>query len=989
MANFFKPTGAAGQDAQDFVNDAFDDFSLAATNNTGFSTSVAKNPVSVNIANSDAPTFSYKTLWIKDLLLLSDRSQWLDNKPTYKVIFHEEYPNVYAFVVGNCRLRNLPNGLSVDIKSEGDYFALTTYGRRVHFFTNPVPTASTTATVKVDGATNGTSVSIGDNANGSSGINYYSAGVHASSNETRDLHTYQLVTSTASVLNVAGIGVYFENSTQTVDFLPGSTYIDKTKYTTTSGSGVSLPTFTNYNGGKVLAYKTTLNAYALSANQRTAPTSTALGASGANTITVATGSGASFPIGSGIGLRDNGGSFALHFVTSVSTDTLTVSPTLAMGVSGTVFKAFNVGTTQAISATMHQLQSVIDLGSAFQPINQYAFLNSTSTNLYSDPYNRWRVFGQSLTMSAIDGYRGVIPSGVNSFIQVDGNFQAAEIEYIPFPGITSVIHATLGVNGIVTSSQNQGVTGTIKQTIFTDGMPGWNTFKLGFGGSMMNTVISQINLYNLAPPASITLGRLGEMDVYGSQINRSAVNASLMTVGTFRRVYADQFYLTGAWTFGASAAMPGAVWAQGSSTNSVLQMNYFGKDFALIGSQSASLTVLLDGQSVSATLNQLYSVATLGFHSVAVSNRASLVILNAFDFTRPYGEMKNLQTFEAQCDLDSIPAVYAQSDTPQNPKDGDLWGANPKDGTVWVRMWNRWVQLQTLAQTDDPNAGVGIVSHGSSGSDYTAGNALVSIYNSTSWLSGVADSVSGTGSSAADSAFANMHIVVDYNTTAEARTTSSRQFNRASWATFTSRTTGRTWNQNTTFRGKNQYYASKGVSTGGTIATAGANADSWNGTAWVAATNWPNPLGQGGTAEISGVLYSVGGFNTSNVIQDLLETRTTADSVNTATAAGTATQPRATMNDTVLRAAFICMYASGSSANTAAFRYNGSSWNTSITAPTSQGGAAPQGFCAASQSRALSIGGASSNAVYSYNGSAFAAQTNLDRNAYQGAASFL
>jgi hypothetical protein len=95
MSNtFFQPRGGAGENAQDFVNDAFSDFSVAANNNTGLSTSILKNPLSDFLGNNDAPTYGYKTLFVKDLILIADRTLWQSNKPTYQVVFTENFPGV-------------------------------------------------------------------------------------------------------------------------------------------------------------------------------------------------------------------------------------------------------------------------------------------------------------------------------------------------------------------------------------------------------------------------------------------------------------------------------------------------------------------------------------------------------------------------------------------------------------------------------------------------------------------------------------------------------------------------------------------------------------------------------------------------------------------------------------------------------------------------------------------------------------------------------
>ncbi len=698
----YKSGAGSGGSSSDYLKDAFEDISVPASNNTGFSSTVSKNPFNQAFANDDAPKFEYKTLWVKDLVLLDDRSKWVSDRPTYRVIFKESFPGVYGYVWGNVRLRNSTSGISVDLREGGDGFGLTTTGRRVHWFLNPTGTATQSAFVKVDGAANAQTISYGSFGGAYSGTNFYYSGVSATSDDTRDIHDYQLVASNTGTLNISGVGVYFENTTTKVDCYPGSTYIDMQKVTVSSGSGVSLPSLSGFIGGAHVLYKTTAQVYAQATVERQGLTTIAQATAGTNQVTVTTGTGASFPVFTGVVSQSHGGSFYVGAVTNVSTDTLTVSPSLLQGLSGIMWRAWQAGQSVAISASLYKLVGSIDFGSAFNPGNPFSFENTQNMLMYQDTENLFRVYGQSLINTASDGYKGVRLSVLNAFLQAEGNFCAAEAEWISVPGATSVIHATYMINGAPGAySQQTGFTSSIKQTIFSDAMAGFNQFRMIAGGSMLNAVLRKLNFYDVAAPVGPTLGRLAEIKSYGTQVNRNFIGVTQGSFGTHQRIYADQMYLTGNAAVGVTHNLCGGVYINGSS-GAAVTLRYWGKDFAVIGSQSASTVISLNGSQVGATFGLVHSVATLGFHTVSIANSASTMILSAFDFFRPRGEIKNVQNYLPRPELDDFPGVYEQSDAPLNPKPGSIWRADPKTGSTWIYLSGVWNQMSILASADDP-----------------------------------------------------------------------------------------------------------------------------------------------------------------------------------------------------------------------------------------------------------------------------------------------
>ena len=699
---FYSSDSGGGAQSLDFIRDAFDDISLPATNNTGFSDTVGKNPFSKFFANTDAPQYGAKTLWIKDLVLESDRTKWVSDKPTYRVIFTESCPSIYAYVAGNVRLRNRENGISVDLRGVGDLLGISGVVRRVQFLVNAV-NGTSTASVQVDGTANATTIQMGSAPNPTAGVNLFNAQVHAASNEDKEIHDYRIVGANAYGMSISGIIVYFENSGQNIDCFPGTTYVNKDKKTTTSINTLSIPSFSLSNGAISQIYKTSSAGYTAVTVQAPSLETVATGSSGTNTVAVSTGTGSSFPAGTGF-VTQFGSTTFVGMVRSVSTDTLTVGPTLTYGISGLLYSTWKVGPTYAINASLYQLAYTFDPSQANTVIDPNGFVKGATSGFYfSDNEKRYHAWGRNLDYVQTDGFNGIGFKGVSSCIQLDGRFQAAEIEMAATPGATPAIwHATFGINGIEGSwSVNEGYTGAVRRTVFTDSGPGWNSFVMGTGSSHGNMAITKINFYQMRPSIGVSYGHLAKFDHNTDIVSRSAINATLMALGTHQRVYADEIYLTGHWERGLTSTAAGGVYYQGASTNSIATVGFYGKDWAALGVASASFSISLDGAGVGSTLNTFISGATEGFHNAIITNRSGSIIIQAFDYTRVRGELINQQTV-SPIEIPDTAQVYEQGSTPVNPKKGDVWAPNAVTGELWVYLFSRWNKVDLTDFSDDP-----------------------------------------------------------------------------------------------------------------------------------------------------------------------------------------------------------------------------------------------------------------------------------------------
>ena len=90
-------TASAG--AGQYVQDVFRDVVLPATNNTGLTNSSTTNPIGALVGDCDVPRYGAKTLYIKDVVLIEDRSKWVAGAPTYRIIWTENFPAVVGYAL--------------------------------------------------------------------------------------------------------------------------------------------------------------------------------------------------------------------------------------------------------------------------------------------------------------------------------------------------------------------------------------------------------------------------------------------------------------------------------------------------------------------------------------------------------------------------------------------------------------------------------------------------------------------------------------------------------------------------------------------------------------------------------------------------------------------------------------------------------------------------------------------------------------------------
>lgn len=634
---FTNDSGAGGGTSQ-YVIDTLPDYTFYPNNNTGFSSTVSNNPLNNSYANTDLPQYGAKYLPIKDLVLLSDRSKWINGKDTYQVIFQENFPQVQAYAFGNIQLNYTAGQGSVLIKTIGDGISINGVIRQVAFVLQPNSAATATAQVVVDGSNEATTIDFSSYTTSSlvpPVTNVFSAYLHNTTMESYNIHDIRLTANQSGILNIAGIVVYFQSPNNLIDQFPGTSYVNKVKVATAAGVSLSIPSFGSSLGGNFLIYKTALAGYTMSALSATTIASTASGSSGTNLLSMAVGTGASLLAGYGM-ILTAGASTYVGSITSISTDTLTMGNTLGFGTSttGSIYTAWKGGVSLPINASLMTLAYSID----FSRMNPSSGFSQT----IFDPKGNYALWGNNVGFTILDGNQCAVFLGASGFMQVDGYYSAAEIETLG----NGVFAATLSVNGFASWSQSAGQTGVVKKTVFTDAGPGWNSFNIGCGASMTAGIsitpgmgIQRINLYQRSRDISVSYGFLSDFDICQTYTNRDSINASLMALGGIKRVYADQIYFKNTWLRGQTWSVPGGVYYQGASTNGSLSFQYYGTNFGVCATFYVGGTLSLDGVGVGLTANVMQSVATLGFHTVSYTGGTA--IISAIDYLNPaYGKSK-------------------------------------------------------------------------------------------------------------------------------------------------------------------------------------------------------------------------------------------------------------------------------------------------------------------------------------------------------------
>lgn len=613
MSEFFysSNTGGGGGStmgasvSMEYIIDAFQDFSVPASNNTGLTDNSSTNPLGANFANTDTPFKGSKTLFIKDFKLVVDRSKWIAGIPTYEIIWTEEYPNVKGFFFGEGVIKNGINNLPYLRVTRGraQYgrtgFAVTGIGKNasVLFSLNGAGNGDTPPTYStyIDGSVNQTTQTP-LNPSGADFAEYnttslYTAGMVkyiptrlASADQAVGLHTFSLEAEVqAPAIDISG--VVFEHGEEfgALANRPGVTYVNRSRVETGVGATFAAPSVGSSLGGQLIVAKAA-GGYTLVPFGISTIASIGQGTNGTNTVNVSAGHGQSFQIGNGIAIV--GTTTYVGAIASISTDTLVVSPTLPFGVSGTLFRLWKQGPSLSISSS-YQAKRIIRFNDSFATQNNRhggfgPTLTPSSTlnqfeSIYS-PENEYAVYGQNLnlvnmgaTMGAPSdspfkyypdydaGVQALQFAGNSGWLQVDGNFQAAKVNLFRGDTFAETSIISLEVNGLVGFSMALG--GTLYLTpvfVMGEAQAGWNSFRLtmrdGVGSSEFG--IHSVELYKYAPGAAgLTASVLGELYQLPGGTPHALGGFRGMPLGTAKRLYWPDMSANGSVASGTMPAL--------------------------------------------------------------------------------------------------------------------------------------------------------------------------------------------------------------------------------------------------------------------------------------------------------------------------------------------------------------------------------------------------------------------------------------------------
>jgi hypothetical protein len=430
-------------------------------------------------------------------------------------------------------------------------------------------------------------------------------------------------------------------------------------------------------GGNFVLAANALAGFSLFPTSATTVTSIATGTTGTNLLTVLTGEGVNFSTGDGLVVQ-SGASYYVGSILQISTDTLTVSPTLPFGVSGFLYRSWQSGPTQAISSTL------------YENIKQFGFSNEENfLNPLLHPKARWAIWGVNIgtTTQTVAGPTFSIPAnginfiGASGFLQIEGYFNAADMQV---NGV-GIFGASILINGVPAYVVNTGQTGIVNYSLLTNSGYKWNQIRIHAGQSISPTMlISSIGLYQRRFDTGVTYGLLSRVDTLEAYVPRTS-DSSQNSLGTYCKLFSDQLYLKGGWTRATNVISPGGHFYSGTSTNSVLRVGYYGKEFTLLGTAGSSAILFLDGTSIAVNFNSPITPSTEDWHVVQYQHQGGTSVIEGFEWKRSHAELDDLRRFKKELEPQTFEDPYFYF-LPNSVGAGNFFTA----GTIQVDNYNAY-----------------------------------------------------------------------------------------------------------------------------------------------------------------------------------------------------------------------------------------------------------------------------------------------------------
>ena len=657
---FTSGQGVAGA-SSDFERAAFPDITKPATTNdlAGYSTVGSSiNPFGDVFVDSNSVRVGgiQRDLYFKDIQLVTDPANNLGGKPTYRVIFTEDFPQVAVYVAGRVVKEMIDGRMALGLLDQNDTAMAVGIFDQACFMVRPVSAATATLNYYIDGSyTNAKAYQgLGTAAENVPIEKFYVAalGAGAGSGNT-SIHNHRISANQGGLLWISGLSVSFA-AANAVSRFPGVTFNDKTQVTTVDLSVSTVPA-PGILGAAAIATESALGVLGVTLNPIPFCSATATGSTGTNQVVVATGFGASFPVGSGI-LYNNGSSAYVGQVMVRSTDTLTVGPTLPFALSGSLYTNGWAGVTVPIGYSNYVLSRELDFTSMNYGYNSPGIATNGNSAIISqgatfgfkfyavDQYCAawgqhmgWTNISLGLSTTILDvtndqlqGFYFLKPGA--AALRIEGRFNAIEMETVG-ASAGAICSYTCAVNGNVAYSISEGQTGAVVRTLVSGLGMGWNTVEVSPGSSMGTVCLRKIRMYDFTDNVGISFGVLASWNI-GQSAMLNSDSYTAISLGWNARYYADQLHLAGTWVRSDWGNFVGAHRYLTSTAADALNFTFYGNRFAIIGTNGAAASLLIDGTAfgtAGSVFNTPISVpgGAVDYHTVSLVNKSGTMMIEA------------------------------------------------------------------------------------------------------------------------------------------------------------------------------------------------------------------------------------------------------------------------------------------------------------------------------------------------------------------------
>ncbi|MCA2654576.1 hypothetical protein, partial [Microcystis sp. M061S2] len=479
--------------------------------------------------------------------------------------------------------------------------------------------------------------------------------------------------------------VYSENASNNIEAGPGRTYVNKNKVESIVAAALPVPatlSSTLVHLGAVHNFrKITGGSYAVSTYQVPVISAAASGSTGTNLVSVGTGLGGSFPLGSGVMIQQ-GSTILQSFVLNQSSDVLTLGTTLPFTLSGaTITQAFVSGPSFAIDPNRFELAGI------WEPKNYMYQTTSTSgggglgtsTTIFvhsenvgnrvigfKDPTNEL-VFTTSNTGIIQSNFQtaGFNPTPmmwVQRFVggvslALIGDFEAAEVEFYS-AGTGNTLGYQFGIDGLNTFTGTivPGVTGGyFSFPVLANAGIGQHGLSIAWqtGATLSSTEkfgLTRIKLYRHRGPTMVG-GELARLEQTQTAVQTNGATLSWApSRGLVEKILPDEFVYDGSWfpDVSSGATTFSGLQYRNNAAPASARLDFFGDRILLNGIQNAGTSYIatVNGASFGVPFNQIVQLPSFGPNSLQLTVQAgtSLLQIQGAEIINSFKPIETLRT---------------------------------------------------------------------------------------------------------------------------------------------------------------------------------------------------------------------------------------------------------------------------------------------------------------------------------------------------------